>query len=272
MSNPGIGDLYEWFEFEETSGNRTGTHLEATLDDVNTCGYDTGVDGNNCADVNGSGSFERLRSDDNSEFKFGLHGAFTVVFFFRSYTFDANHRAYVNDFQTSGSQRAWWVAQRATTDKLNMRVNHSGLSADGIDVIHGTTISSGTWYFARAWHDPDNDEIGVNLDEGTAVTAAHSAGIYQGTGKFTVGGYDEGATGRPQMDIDKLAIFTKVLSDAEGDWLYNSGSGRVYTDLLGGGPRAVTIMMAQNWDKIKSKWQKRQSGLWAPGALGLSRV
>jgi hypothetical protein len=71
----------------------------------------------------------------------------------------------------------------------NLRLAVSnGTTATGVN--SSATISTGVWYFVYAYHDSVNNVIGISIDNGTAATAAHSAGSQDSAHAFNFGFWD----------------------------------------------------------------------------------
>ena len=95
-----------------------------------------------------------------------------------------------------------------------------------------TSVGTGTWYFFHAWHDPDGDEIGIRIDNGTKYTTANSQGGLGESADLELARLQSSWSPSSDVDVDEFVIHDRVLTDSEVDWLYNSGSGRTYTDLV----------------------------------------
>lgn len=105
--------------------------------------------------------------------------------------------------------------------------------ADGSAVVavDSAVVASPTSFnMIAAWHDATNDLLGISINAGTAVTTAVAGGVQTYTNNFTIGKND----GADYMngDVDQFGFWKRKLSDAEITWLYNSGSGRSYADIV----------------------------------------
>lgn len=91
------------------------------------------------------------------------------------------------------------------------------------------TPSTATWYHFVAYHDSVNDEIGLIIDEGTPITAAHSTGMGADASGFAfqLGNVFNGATGFDGT-LDEVCIFNRMLTGAEIAEHRNGGSGIAY--------------------------------------------
>lgn len=126
---------------------------------------------------------------------------------------------------------------------FRLLINSSGqlsfsVSGDGgtaTTVTTTATVSTGTWYFVRAWHDKTANEIGVQLNNGTKATAAHTTGLSVENWQFAIGcSYGPAPTlVRDPLNgrIDELAVWTGVVDDTLATALYNGGAGLAYGDL-----------------------------------------
>lgn len=95
-----------------------------------------------------------------------------------------------------------------------------------------STLSTGTWYFVYAYHDPDTDEIGVVVNNGTADTASTSGDApVSDDVMFTIGSI---GTGNFFDGLIDQAFFRRgdVYSGTELTNFYNSGSGVEFSNEL----------------------------------------
>lgn len=99
-----------------------------------------------------------------------------------------------------------------------------------------SSVSGGNWYFVEVWHDSVTNMIGIRLNNGTAVTAAHSTGVTDGTGTLHFGA---GLSFASDSKWDEVAYWTKLLTSQDCTDLYNSGNGIACSSYSGGG--AATI-------------------------------
>jgi hypothetical protein len=115
-----------------------------------------------------------------------------------------------------------------------------GISADGTSGtetgITATTFgapSTGTPYTVFWWHDSVNNLIGIAINAGTADTLSHSAGVFDSITDFSIGSLDNVAHYWDGL-IRRVRFWKRVLAADERTWLYNSGSGRSYADIVAG--------------------------------------
>lgn len=93
--------------------------------------------------------------------------------------------------------------------------------------------SSGVWYLLVAWHDALNNQIGIQINNGTSDTASHSAGVYDGATPFRLG--YTGTFVYSAFRCGPVAVWKSaaggggVLTVAQRTALYNAGAGLAYS-------------------------------------------
>jgi hypothetical protein len=87
-----------------------------------------------------------------------------------------------------------------------------------------------TWRFMQVYHDAAADEIGVRVDAGSWVTAAHNFGVHIGKpDSFRITGNDNNSGSSGWIGrVDSTSFWNRILSDAEWNELYNAGAGLDY--------------------------------------------
>lgn len=88
--------------------------------------------------------------------------------------------------------------------------------------------SLATWYFIVAWHDSVNNEIGIQINNGTADTVTYNNGSFNGSSDLYIGSMPGSAARALDGLIDELGIWTRILTAGEKTTLYNSGNGTTY--------------------------------------------
>ena len=92
---------------------------------------------------------------------------------------------------------------------------------------HDSSSATGRWFFYVGWFDGSN--IYLQINNGSVVSAAF-AGIDDVIPDFVFGWEDAGD--RIIGKMDDTMLWYRVLTVEERTWLYNSGNGRTYTDLI----------------------------------------
>lgn len=224
-------DLIAFWEFEEASGTRVDAHGSNDLTDNNTVAQGTGKVGN-CADFEKSNS-EYLSITDNADLSLGADQAFTIAAWvnFESLVADASQGIVVKD---TTFLREYYLIWSFTALRLQGAVFNSSGTATTVDANNHGAVSTGAWLFVVFWHDPTADVIGIQVNNGTADTAAHSTGTRDTAAAFSIGALGNGSR---YMDglIDQVGFWKRVLTADEKTELYNGGAGLAYSAMGGGG-------------------------------------
>ncbi len=87
------------------------------------------------------------------------------------------------------------------------------------------TISAGNWYLIHAWHDPDNNEIGLTVNAGTPSIGSTSTGVWDNNKDFRLGGESEGTRPYDGLLDDVVILKGYLLSSTQRTADYNGGAG-----------------------------------------------
>lgn len=223
--SPGKADLVAYWRLEEASGTRTDEQGTVNLTDNNTVTQATGLQGN-AADFDSANS-EYLSATDPSQMEF-IDEDWCMNFWVKFDTFTSN-RDLVTKYSTSGANREYMLRYNNSTSRFQFFVSNNGTSTTSVSADTFGVPSTGTWYMIYAYHDSVNNEIGISVNNGIIDTAAHSTGMNQGTADFMLGYRASGAYHNGQLD--EVGLWFKVFSAANLTWMYNSGSGRAYSEI-----------------------------------------
>lgn len=244
-----LTSLVSYYALDEASGNGLDSHGSNTLTDTNTVAAATGkVSG--CRDFELSNS-EKLTINDNASFSVGdIDFSIAAWFNGESFVSGSDENCIVGKRADSNAATGleYWLRQNA--GNLQFLVSSDGGVGGLSSVTWSATPSTATWYFVVVWHDSVNNQIGIQVNDGTAVTAAHSTGVVDGTAPFVIGATGAGA-GYFDGLIDEVAFAKRIWTPTEKTWIYNSGNGRSYADwaatevtvrqttIIGGGVRGI---------------------------------
>lgn len=118
-----------------------------------------------------------------------------------------------------------------STDRLEFYVSSTGSGGGivGVTASNFGSVTTGVWLNVVAWHDSVNNLLGISVNNGTANTTSHSAGVFDGTMDFRIGWVD--STGVEKFDglIDEVGFWKKTLSSGDRTTLYGGGSGLSYS-------------------------------------------
>lgn len=116
----------------------------------------------------------------------------------------------------------------STSDRLEFYVSSTGSNIVGAVANNYGSPATGAWIFFEVYHDSVNDVIGIRINNGTANTAAHSAGVFASTAAFMLG--DRAVTAATYFNgrMDSISLWKRILTTSERSSLYNSGVGLDY--------------------------------------------
>lgn len=183
---------------------------------------DLGVRARTAAQFTGANSEYLSKTDTDDSLDMG-----DITFWFAGWVYMDSVAAGTDNFLSKGWSNGPYILFR-TTAAIQWQVG-DGATAPS---VQATALSAATWYFVMVYHDHTNNLIGISVNGGAFTTTGHSTGTSLNATEFALGkdvagtGYNDG---RMQMwSVGKSP--TDSLSTIR-DLLYNSGSGKVYSDL-----------------------------------------
>lgn len=230
--------LIEYWELEEASGNRTGSHQSLVLTDTNTVAQGAGLVGN-CADFERDNN-ETLQATDETNYGLSTDTPFTWACWINLEAVPAGNFAFIlSKIQQSGN---FPTAYSIWYDFENVRFRfavHIDNTPTGTVCNFSQSISVATWYFLVCWHNPTDDTLNIQFNNGTPESVSHAIGTAALTGPLVIGG-EGGGTSSWDGLIDQVGFWKRVLTSDERTELYNSGAGLSYASLAGGSAPAPT--------------------------------
>lgn len=229
-----ITSLVSYWALDEASGNAIDSHGSNTLTDNNTVAAATGK-------VSGARDFEL---DNTESFSVADNASLSVP------DQDFSFAVWVNP--ESGAARNEILSKGGASDLSYslLRAANSGFSfyvSSGVGFQNGTFVdssagapSSGSWYFVVCWHDATANTTNIQVNDGSVDSTSFTFGTYDDVGDFALGqepfygNYYDGL-------LDEVGFWKKVLTSTERTWLYNSGAGRSYADIVAEGGAAATL-------------------------------
>lgn len=230
--------LAAWWEMDEPSGNRADSHGSNTLTDTNTVTLTEGPQGNSLADVN---------TVTSAAGKVGNAAVFAAA---NSEQLVGAHAAEIDSGDTTWEWNGWAYLETTTAD-MTLLAKDTGaaggrafrLSYDNSsdvfrwEVFDGTNVigtvdaadlgapADDTWYFVRVWHSATGNEVGIEIDRGTADTAATTGAASSGTtAAFRMGANGSGSPDYLNGRLDEWGKWSRILGSAEADERYAAGS------------------------------------------------
>lgn len=229
-------NLVAAWELDEASGNAIDSHGANDLTDVNTVGAGTGLVYGSARDFEADNS-EALNIADNTDVSAGdIDLTFEAWVNAESLTTD---RVIIGKINSGATQMDYVLRYQSSASRFQWRVvNGSGSLTDLAAGTFGAP-STATWYHIVCWHDATNNQIGIAVNAGTADTAAHNGGVFDGNGGFSIGREGDRLTDYWDGLIGPVRFWKRVLTSDERTELYNSGAGRTYAYIAGGAGRTT---------------------------------
>jgi hypothetical protein len=211
--------LVGYWRLNEASGSALDAHTaDHDLTDTGGVGVGTGkLSG--ARDFNGSSQY--FTTADNPALSTGDIG-FTISCWVKPDSISGDRAIVGKD--NSASEREFLLY-------LDDGVPTFAISSNGSDEVKVASsdgaLSTGTWYFIRAWRDEANGSIKIQVDDGDADSTPHAGHVNDSTTAFQIGARGNGGMPFDGL-IDEVGFWKRTLNDDEHDALYNDGSGFAY--------------------------------------------
>ena len=249
--NPGTANLVSYWSLEEASGTRVDAHGSNDLTDNNTVTNATGIQGNAASML--SANSEYLSITDAAQTGLNPSSELSIVGWFNLNRLPStapkrnmglvgkklsnSNQDYLVTFNSFDNDLEFLIIGNATVSK------YETLRSTNPFVVAGDI---GNWVmFACTFN--VTGRIKKMYKNGSEVAASGASvgamtTIYNGNSTFSIGrGNFADANAYVDGLVDEVAFFNKELTASEVSWLYNSGAGRSYTDITGGGGAAAFI-------------------------------
>lgn len=209
--------LQAFWKLDEASGTRADEWGGNDLTDNNTVTGAVGKIGNACQFT--AANSEYLSIADNASLSMGDFD-FTLAGWV--YLDSLGVIRWAAAKYTTGTTQEYGI-NVDTANQMNFFVSNNGTAFTNV-VNTSVTLTTATWYFICAWHDATANTINLSVNNGTAASAAHTTGVWNGAASFVLGARAAGTepwNGR----LDAWGVWKKVLTAGERTTLYNAGSG-----------------------------------------------
>lgn len=205
-------DLVAYWHLDESSGTRVDEINGYDLTDNNTTGSTTGKINDAALFIKANSEF--LGKPDTADLSGGDRDMTWSAWIYIESDQDGwilskwlGDNAYKLVYEAGGNNIEW---------RLSDDCNDSG------STILEEVVSTNTWYHVVMWHDADNDLSGLQVNNGTPQTTAHTGGICNGTAGFRLSTSGTTFDGR----IDDVAVWHRLLTADEIEILWNDGNGQ----------------------------------------------
>lgn len=255
--NPGFTNLIGFFEFSEPPGSSAiDSHGNLpNLTDVGTVARTTGKVGNAASIIDGASEDHFLNDTTPSDLIFG-DNSFTIAQWIYVNT-APGLGTYTNLF-SSGQVAGGGYQTRFYSTKAQFLLHKATVGSH----THEITIGTGKWVFLVHIYDKVNNRTRIWTDNSGSLVVNNSTlsitPTAQSSGEdLRVGVGDNNPTS--DIDIDQIAVYGRALDDDEVAWLWNSGSGRAYSDLPGTMTNPETTNLRSWWTLDEQSGQRVDS-------------
>ena len=226
-NSPGLTNLISWWTLDETSGTRNDSHSINHLTDNNTVASTTGKKSNAASFV--FANSEYLSLADNNDLSTG-DVSFTICSWIQLSDKSREYN-FVSKWTSTGDQREYRLIYRFAVDRLSLQISSTGAFATVATVDNTFSPALNTWYFVCGWHDATANTINIDVNTSGTTSLAHSAGVFNSTSSFFLGAVPSASQYHSGL-LDETVFYKRVLTTAEREWLYNSGNGRTYSEVI----------------------------------------
>lgn len=216
--------LISYWKLDEASGNALDAH--STNDLTETSGTIASATGkiSNCRDFEDGDSEYFVRSDNAALSTGDIDFTIQAWVNFEAL---AGYRTIISK-SASGTTFEYHLDYSQPDNRIRFFVESSGAT---YGIVLANTLgapSTATWYHIIAWHDATANTVNISVNNGTADSTSHSAGVRDGSGSFYMGGDAGVSLGSHDGLIDEVGFWKRVLTSGERTSLYNAGSGLAY--------------------------------------------
>lgn len=209
-------DLISCWTLDESGGIRYDSVGENHLIETGDIGYVEGIRGNAARFITSSGNY--LYIDDNPSLSMNGDVSFTIagwLYFDRT-----GNQGVLQKWTSDTDNREYRVYQNFTNNRFRFHISSDGKTYGGFSE---SWTPANKWNYIVLWRDASDDTMGWTIN-GTSITPIPQAGIFDGNSKFILGYAEDG--GVLDGKLDEFAIWKRVLTEEEKEYLYNSGNGR----------------------------------------------
>lgn len=222
--------LVSVWKLNEASGNAADSCGSNTLTDTNTVSSTTGLVYSTVRSFTRT-STQYFTVADNSSLSLGGDINYEFAMWVKATTFTGQQWMLSKD--KSGS-RSFSIYYDATASRFRWETFADGSTPNNIQANNFGAASTGTWYFVLCGRNADTDLAFVSINNGTKNTAASSS-TFDDTSTFRIGGREIGGNTWDGQIGPVYFWKGRVLTTQEESDLYNSGSGKAYPFVKGGG-------------------------------------
>lgn len=216
--------------------------------DGGACGADLAFGGNVCGSGGGASPVAALGVDGEA------NGAIASPFLQRASASCTNLDFHTGDFTVAGwvkvnnsnlgilsrwvpgsNARKWSLLIESGVGKFACSTD--GTATNSFLATAGSSLGNNAWHFLVGWRDTAASKIWLQVDNGTPASTTLTGGssLFTGAANLAIGALDTSGTYSDSSGIqDSLGAWSRMLTDAERNALYNGGVGLKYTHIARG--------------------------------------
>jgi len=244
--NPGLTDLVVFWELDDL----TDSHGANDLTNVNGVTFVAGKVGN-AADFEFD-SVQRLSIIDNADLSIGDEDFYWGGWIKPESAATAFRGIFSKDGGAGLREYSLSFGETGGVNRVAAFISANG--STGTNLIYtNLALALATFYWVEMWYDSVGDLWYCNVNNGTAMSAAHVGGSNDGGTAFEIGRFFGANTRCFDGLVDEVVFYKRVLTADERTWLYNAGAGRAYSELASSDPLADTGIVAR-WSDNNNYW------------------
>jgi hypothetical protein len=223
-----LTSLAAYYKLGEASGTRADSTLRGNdLAPQHAPGNATGIVDNALACTEGSKQWCSIA--DNADLSMGDIDFSISCWAYRTTSGGVDYPTILGKWL--GSSKEYILGYDESQSKFFFQVSGDGTRRQHELLSSVASPTSATWYHIIVWHDATANTINMSVNNAAATSAAHSAGVFNGTSAFGIGnsyGDESYSLGFWVGRIDEVGVWKRLLTTDERTALYNGGSGSTH--------------------------------------------
>lgn len=219
--SPLLNLMVDWWQMDELSGTRIGSHAGLDLTDVNGVGNAAGIDSTTAAAFVAASS-QKLTRASEAALQVG-----NIDFSACIWVYHDTKATFFGIVGKYGAQREWLLYYDLAGDVYRFLVSDDGSNAFTVPASTYGSPPNSTWSMLYVEHDATADTIAISVNAGVLDSTSYGGGVFVGTEPFLIG---QTATAGQYLNgrAQKCGYWKRKLTSAEILELYNAGNGALY--------------------------------------------
>jgi len=125
--------------------------------------------------------------------------------------------------------REYVIQLVVTTGVVTIFVSDDGTGSSSLSAT--TALTAGSWFFVVVGYDDTNQELFAEINAGTRDTADYTDGVFTGGGEKLRIGFYRPSSSTSDKKMEAFSFWKRPLTTTETAYMYNSGTGRIFSEL-----------------------------------------